>query len=87
MTTLEICFNNEMELAHRMRRTDHDYWAGYSIGLLNGYFQSRVIPPALHAWLLAQPDLNTKARGYRAGFRFMTLFGGEPEQSGLEILH
>jgi len=56
MTTLEMCFNSEMELARRMQRTDHDYRAGYSIGLLNGYFESRVIPPAMHAWLLAEPE-------------------------------
>lgn len=87
MTTLEMCFNNEMELAHRMRRTNHDYWAGYSIGLLNAYFENRVIPPALHAWLLAQPEPNTKARGYRAGFRFITLLGTEPEHADLESLH
>ncbi len=84
MTILESCFNNEMELAWRMRHTDHDYWAGYSIGLLNGYFESRLLPPAVHSWLLAESHLNTKARGYRAGYRFIEscIFDSDQRDSG-----
>ncbi len=87
MTILEICFNTEMELAGRMRRTDHDYWAGYSIGLLNSYFARGAIPPSLHSWLWAQPDLNTKARGYRAGFRFIAQCVADASPAGREAAH
>ena len=87
MTILESCFDSEMRLARRMRHTDHDYWAGYSIGLLNGYFASRLIPPAVHSWLLAESHLNARARGYRAGYRFIESCIVESAQSNTETLH
>jgi len=87
MTVLELCFNNEMDLARRLRHTDHDYWAGYSIGLLNGYFESLLIPPAVHSWLFAESHLNTKARGYRAGYRFIQSCIVESDQGDSEMLH
>jgi len=87
MTILDSCFNNEMDLARRMRHTDHDYWAGYSIGLLNGYFESRLVPPAVHSWLLAESHLNTKARGYRAGYQFIAFCIGRSGEADMEMLH
>lgn len=81
MACLESCFHSEMEFARRMRPADHDYWAGYSIGLLNGYSTDRAIPRAVHSWLLEQPELNTRARGYRAGYRFIDVFAVESEHA------
>lgn len=78
MTKLETFFNREMEFARQMSRMERpDYWRGYIIGLLRGFYGPSAVRDDRYAALLKQNSLDDDARGYFEAFRTFTQVTGE----------
>ena len=65
MTRLEAFFNREMEFARQMSRMERpEYWRGYVIGLLRGFYGPSAVRDERYAALLRKGALDDDARGY-----------------------
>jgi len=69
MTRLEAFFNREMEFARQMSRMERpEYWRGYIIGLLRGFYGPSAVRDDRYAALLKKGSLDDDARGYFEAF-------------------
>jgi len=78
MTRLESFFNREMEFARQMSSMERpDYWRGYAIGLLRGFYGPSAVRDDRYAALLKKGSLDDDARGYFEAFRTFAQVTGE----------
>jgi len=70
MTKLESFFNREMEFARQMSRMERpEYWRGYVIGLLRGFYGPSAVRDDRYAALARKGSLDDDARGYFEAYR------------------
>ena len=78
MTKLESFFNREMEFARQMSRMERpEYWRGYVIGLLRGFYGPSAVRDDRYAALLKKGSLDDDARGYFEAYRTFAQITGE----------
>lgn len=69
MTPMETIFNDAIELATRMRRSDQAvYWDGYLAGLMRAFFGRQAVSNSQHGVMSDPSKTGGAALGYRDGY-------------------
>jgi hypothetical protein len=70
MTPMEETFNDAIEVAQRLERSDQSvYWGGYLTGLMRAFFGRQAVNNNQHGVLSDPSKVGDAALGYRDGFR------------------
>ncbi len=70
MTPMEETFNDAIELAQRLERSDQSvYWGGYLTGLMRAFFGRQAVNNSQHGVMSDPSKVGDAALGYRDGYR------------------
>jgi len=70
MTPMEETFNDAIELAQRLERSDLSvYWGGYLTGLMRAFFGRQAVNNSQHGVMSDPSKVGEAALGYRDGYR------------------